>query len=134
MASAMCAAAIPLVAMDYTSDRAKHEMSDDRLRWHFENWAVWQRMDGIETGYMRHASGGIGVSHGSDRIARLENEADARCARAVEALLEGLPVAQRCAVHHFQLQAVFRFRGDAVALYALAGECVRRGLTKRGIY
>lgn len=112
------------------------EMTDDRLFWHLSNWSEWQKQDGVGIGYPRFASGGMGVSHGiGERFNLNVSEADARCARAVEAILEGVTPAERCAVHHVHLHAVYRFgRETSVeAAYDRAVEKVRKGLRARGI-
>jgi hypothetical protein len=74
----------------------------------------------------------MGASGSSDLDAMIAT-ADRRCAEAVEAALNDLPSALRCAVHAVHLAAVFRFRGDVESLYDRATESVRRWLMARGI-
>jgi hypothetical protein len=59
---------------------------------------------------------------------------DADSARAVDALIEDLPQAEKLTIHNEWLATVFRVRGDPVELYASAKEKISRGLTARGIY
>jgi hypothetical protein len=73
---------------------------------------------------------------GSSDLDAMTATADRRCAEAVEAVLNELAPALRCAVHALHLAAVFRFRGgpETIAdLYDRATDAVRRGLMVRGI-
>lgn len=65
----------------------------------------------------------------------LADEVDRRCARAVDAVIRGLPPAQSAALMHAYLHAVFRFpRDNYDALLAAAREAVDNGLTAKGMY
>ncbi len=115
--------------------RPAFRMSDERLAFHLVNWADWQRTRASDYGrrYPSRASGRMGVSGASDFDSMVE-VADAICARAVEAILDGLAPAERCAVHHRHLAAVFRFpRVELERAYTAACEAIRRGLRSRGI-
>ncbi len=111
-------------------------MTDDRLDWHFANWATWQRAEyTIAHGYPSQASSGMGKTH-RQRFDEQVTVADQRCAKAVEALLDGCTALERNAVHHLHLYAVFRFPrlGQCVEeAYSRAREHVRNGLLARGI-
>ncbi len=111
-------------------------MTDDRLDWHFWNWAEWQRAEyTIAHGYPTRAASGLGRSH-ARTFPELVASADKRCAKAVEAILDGCTPLERNAVHHIHLAAVFRFPrlGQSVEdAYARAREQVRSGLIARGI-
>lgn len=112
-------------------------MTDDRLQWHLDNWASWHMARGqsLGGGYPTRASGGV-RSIASQDFDTMVEAADIHCAEAVEAILDGCTVVQRCAVHHFHLGAVFRFPrpglGAEIA-YRAAREAVRAGLVRRGI-
>ena len=111
-------------------------MTDERLLWHLENWAEWQRRGNhYGTGYASRASGGIGRSGNTDFEAMVAT-ADARCALAVDTILDGLPPAERSSVHHYHLGAVFRFPhvglGAEIA-YERAKNTIRIRLLLRGI-
>ncbi len=74
----------------------------------------------------------MGVSGTSD-FDSMVAAADATCARAVEPILDGLSPAERCAIHHRHLAAVFGFpRVDVDVAYDRALEAVQRGLTCGG--
>lgn len=113
------------------------EMTDDRLDWHLENWAEWQRDCAGDFGrnYPSRASGGF-ISRSSQDFDAMVRKADRMCARAVDAILEGCTTAERSAVAYFHIGAVFRFphvgRGAEIA-YQSAREKIRRGLIARGI-
>lgn len=108
-------------------------MTDERLEWHLWNWEQWQyRQKGsYGRGYPSRGLSGMGCSGSSDVDAMVQN-ADTRCATAVEAILSDLSPAERCAVHAVHLAAVFRMR-DLQGAYDRATEAVRKGLTMRGI-
>lgn len=106
-------------------------MAPDRVFWHLWNWANWQRCGGDDGDYESRASSGIGRSSSRDFDAMVA-EADSRCAMAVEAILDNLTSAQRCAVHVKHLDAVYRLR-DLEASYDSACLSIGRGLDRRGI-
>lgn len=108
-------------------------MSDDRLEWHLWNWEQWhyQQKGHYGRGYPKRAHGPMGASGSSD-FDQMVAAADTRCALAVEAILNDLPPAQRCAVHAVHLAAVYHLR-NLQSSYDHATEAVRAGLTKRGI-
>lgn len=111
-------------------------VTDDRLDWHLENWAFWQRApDNISRGYPGAASSGIGVSRRS-HLDSMIDAADARCARVVDSIVGELSPVQRAAVNHYHLDAVFRFPRvgmGAERAYARARETIAYHLTRRGI-
>ena len=107
-------------------------MTDDRVDWHLWNWSQWMRRNSHRLGYPRLASGGMGRSAHSD-FDEMVQAADARCARAVDAIIEALPAAQRIAVHHKLLASVYRVRADLATSYADACDRIRRELMRKGI-
>ncbi len=108
-------------------------MNEARLFWHLANWAEWQRDDAraCARGFPRHVAiiGGTG-SRDFDSMCK---EADSRCALAVDAILDGLPPPDRCAVHAQHLGARWRFPGELGDHYTHALGTIRRGLIRRGI-
>lgn len=113
-------------------------MTDERLDWHLWNWENWHyrgQTGDLARGFSNLASSGIGRKSSSDFDSMVAS-VDDRCALAVETILDECTPAQRSAVHHFHLAAVFRFPhigyGAKVA-YDEARERIRAGLTKRGI-
>jgi hypothetical protein len=109
-------------------------LDNDRIDWHLWNWTRWQHTGALVVGYASRASGGFrsGSLHEFDAMVV---EADNECAIAVDVILAGLSPAQRCAVHHVHLDAVYRFV-DAVLLataYSAARFAIGRGLDVRGV-
>lgn len=105
----------------------------DRLDWHLRNWVAWQRRGGLNIWYSSRASGGMGKSGSSDFDSMCAN-ADNRSAMAVDTILDDLPGRERMAVYNEWLATVFRFEGDAIALYDAAVQKLERGLIARGIW
>lgn len=97
-----------------------------------ENWAQWMRSGGISLWYPSRASGGMGRSGASDFDAMCAN-ADARCAAAVDALIEALPQNEKLAVHNVHTATVFKLRGSTRYLYGEAKIKIGKGLDARGI-
>lgn len=116
------------------------DMTESRITWHLDNWAYWQRAPesgrgGPPRGYPSAAGSGVGVQRRSNLDSMID-AADARCAKVVDAILDGLRPIERAAVHHFHLAAVFRFPHigmSAERAYARARDEVRLGLIRRGI-
>ena len=110
-------------------------VTDDRLDFHLWNWANWHRSSVAATvralWYPAGASG-MAVSHGSD-FDGMVAEVDHRCAEAVESALDDCPTAERCAVHHVHLHAVYRPRIGLDAAYGSARLRLAAGLDERGI-
>jgi hypothetical protein len=112
-------------------------MTPQRLTWHFDNWAEWHKASSSEMDNDLPERSGGGVFQCAPRdFDSLVASSDTRCAEAVEAILEGLPAVQRCAVHHVHLDAVFSFPRHAfsyVVPYEIARVMVAAGLVRRGI-
>ena len=105
----------------------------DRCEWHLSNWSAWMRAGGVNLWYPSRASGGMGRSGSTDFDAMCAN-ADTTSARAVDALIEGLPQAEKLTIHNEWLSTVFRVRGDPAELYASAKERIAKGLAAKGIW
>lgn len=109
-------------------------MNTDRIEWHLWNWARWQYRGALVNGYASRASGGF-RSGALREFDALVIEADNACALAVDAILNGCDMAERCAVHHLHLGAVYRF-ADLFPLldaYQRARLAIGRGLDARGV-
>lgn len=110
-------------------------MDDDRLDWHLWNWSNWQRSSfagTVRALWYPASSPAIGISHGAD-FDELVAAVDQRCAEAVESALDGCTVAERCAVHHVHLHAVYRPRIGLDEAYQAARRKIADGLDERGI-
>lgn len=109
-------------------------MAEARLEWHMANWARWMRHDQLADAWPHRAIGCIGGGY-STSLEDMEDEADLRCARAVDALVTGLCLAERIAVQHTYLHAVFRLpRHSLPVLLERARTTIASGLVRRGIY
>lgn len=112
-------------------------MSDDRLGWYLWNFEQWYFDEGVFVGT---GAGRSGISVESRYV--LSQEFDAmyiavcrRSAEAVDAIVDGLPRAQRTAfyVKHCDLVLkVVEFREPLEARYERARQAVRQGLKSRG--
>lgn len=111
-----------------------HE-EDDYLESLLLDWAAWQRAGAGVDGYPEHSTGlsdGGASKSFDDMLETMDNQH----AEVVETVINGLPPAQRCALHHAYLNAVYRFRNEMVYESALeqAKQAVRAGLRARNIY
>lgn len=111
-------------------------MSEERLTWHFENWAYWQRAIASDygCGYSHKDSSGA-ENYGSwDKDERAYDELTAELAAAVGACLESVTPGEFAAVRHKHLEAVYR-NGRAMLEehYESARGTVKAGLARRGI-
>ena len=102
-----------------------------RLDWHLDNWARYMREQDVEELECKivdiYQSGSADFDTMCDHMER-------RCAIAMEALVNDLPLPERIAVHHFHLGAVWRMHRvkiEDVYLRARAGLSV--GLRAKGI-
>lgn len=108
-------------------------MTDERLEWHLWNWRTWMYSGKTVEGYPMASAGlrSIGQSDFDD----MAEASDIRCARACNAIVEGLPPAQAAAVYRKWLHAVYRFpRGNFECCLAMAMDTIRAGLESRGIW
>ncbi len=110
-------------------------MTEDRLTWHFENWAYWQRDIASDYGEGYSYKDGSGAcSNASKAFDSIVDGVDRRCADAVSAILESVTPAEFGAVRHMHMEAVWRFgRKTLEELYASARAKVNLGLLRRGI-
>jgi hypothetical protein len=112
--------------IDTTAQRVKEAL---------DIWAEWMQQDDTKLGYPSKSAvilsgGGAWGSFGDD----LEDEVDGTMARAVDAILEGMPLSQKNAVFHFHIAAVFTPRRTLIEDdYADALVSVEVGLRKRGL-
>jgi hypothetical protein len=106
-----------------------YALSDQRLDWHLENWAVWETSDwDAELAYT--LSPGYSMSVDFDQMCA---EMDRRCAYATKAAIEGLVPSEQCAVYNKLVGAVFRFRDDPHAAWIRARWLLAKDLYRRGM-
>lgn len=109
-------------------------MSEVRLEFHLDNWRRFMRSDVIVDGYPGRTPGCVagGISASFDELV---DSADRRCAEAVDALMLGLNPAERVAINHVYLSAVFRFPRHNLPVLLQSGRFkIARGLVSRGFY
>lgn len=113
-------------------------MTEERLTWHFANWAEWQRdrPSDFGRGYPRKASGGA-VSSSSGEFDSMVAEADMCCAIALDHILDSVTAIERAADlslspgGHLLLPAgrsKCRARVSAGARVAVHAGLIRRGI------
>lgn len=111
-------------------------MTEERLTWHFENWAYWQRAIASDygEGYSHKDSSGAECYGSWNTDDRAYDELTAGLAAAVGACLESVTPGEFAAVRHKHLEAVYR-NGRAMLeeQYDSARVTVRVGLARRGI-
>lgn len=110
------------------------QMTDERLAWHLHNWRQWHLESDRELAGDYPASVGLFTPprDWDDRLAA----SDARCAEAIETIVGDMQPAERAAVHHRHLAAVWRFARSDWSLercYENALLRIRIGLIARGI-
>lgn len=109
------------------------ERDISRPDWHLENWARYLRGRYVRLGYPSRIPG---LSNGgaSEDFDALCEYSDATCARACDAVIEGLPDIEQRALSTVYLGTVFRFSGDPQAIADAVKPGVYRELQRRGIY
>lgn len=110
------------------------ENNEAILDWHLSNWARWMSLDRVTRGAPTRACGctSWGDSWDNDTA---ESRYERKQAACVNALIDGLNSAQRAAVYHQYLEAVFRFPRDNYAqLLIEARAVIAKGLWSRGMW
>jgi hypothetical protein len=97
-------------------------------------WAEWMQQDDTTLGY---PSKSVGILSGGDAWGNFcedhEHEVDSAMAKAVDAIIEGMPLSQKNAVFHFHIAAVFTPRRTMIEDdYQDALGFLEIGLRKRG--
>lgn len=110
-------------------------MTDERLRWHFLNWACWMRGERGVRGAPRRSAGLSSGAGYEKHVVDLEREIDLRVARDCDTVIRDLPNAQQMAISNEYLYTVYRFRRTTQAeQIEKAREGVRAGLQKKGVW
>lgn len=104
-----------------------------KVKEYLNGWAEWMRSDNTKLGYPSKAlmlsSGGASTSF-EDMCEVL----DSTISKAIDAILEGVTISQRLAVHHYHLGAVWRSsRSHMLDNYADALMAIEFGLRRRGL-
>lgn len=111
------------------------ELGEARLDELLDMWARWMGSSQPyrDLWYPDGACGCVGGGYSLTFEDMLES-ADARVVEAVDGAIESLEPIQRCAITHYHLAAVFRFRGDAKKIYLEARAALRVALPGRAVY
>lgn len=104
---------------------------DERLDWLLDNWAAWMRGGRYARG-LPTKSPGLRTQSGND-FEGMVADVDVRLARAIDAIIDSLPMPERTAVHHAKLASVWRLRGDIYAIHQSARRMIRELMRKRRI-
>lgn len=105
-----------------------------RLEWHFDNWRRWMRKDDVTDGAPGKACGCVGGGY-SQTFDDMVDAADVRCAGIMDALVNSLTPAERAAIYHEYLYAVFRLtRGNFAQTLETARLRLAVWLVARGVY
>lgn len=104
---------------------------DDRLDWLLSNWADWMRSGRYGRGLPTKVPG-LRPPGGSD-FEGMVAEVDVRLARAMDAIIDSLPMAERTVIHHVKLASVWRLRVDMYATHANARRLIRELMRQRRV-
>ena len=113
------------------------ELDEGRLDELLNLWERWMSPGAksvMDLGYPNTATGCVGGGY-STSFEDMVDQADGRAAEAVNAAIEGLPMAQQAAVYNKHLFSVYRFhRGYQAEHYDAARQTLRVVLPQKGIY
>lgn len=103
----------------------------DYLEVYLAEWVTFMHSGRYCAGYPRRA---IGISTGgnSKSFDELMEPVESEIVHAIDAAIESLPPAQRCAIHHCYLHSVYRFRENYPYIKALgdAKDGIRRAISR----
>ena len=104
---------------------------DKRLDWLLDNWAEWMRAGRFGRGLPTKSPGlrSTGASDSDDHLVGI----DLRLARAMDAIIDSLPLAERTVIHHTRLASVWRLRVDIYETLASARRQIRELMRKRRV-
>ena len=107
--------------------------NETKVKEYLTEWAEWMKADNTKLGYpsksLMLSSGGASTSF-EDMCEVLDNT----ISKAIDAILEGVTISQRLAVHHYHLGAVWRSsRSNIIDDYADALMAIEFGLRRRGL-
>ncbi len=107
-------------------------IDDKRFRVLMETWRDWCRRDRWVEGYADHSPTFRESRSGMDWT-DLEESVDGWTAEIIDAEVRSLPLAERTAMHHVWLLAVWRLREPMDAVYARAKDRLILRLHERGL-
>src|SRR5258708_17853975 len=106
---------------------------DNRVEWHLRNWGRWMRSGRAVSGFPHRACGCTSWGDAWDDDTVLENS-ERVSARAVHAIVEGLPLEERLALNCRYLAARYPALHSYADALVAALDHVGAGLRKRGIW
>ena len=110
-------------------------INEQRLGFHLGNWAAWMRSGEHVKGYKHGAAGCVGGGYYGD-FEDMVATADRHTAAIMDTLINDLPPAQSCAVHHTWINAVYRFKSEMAydTAYGKACETLLDGMDRKGLW
>lgn len=120
--------AMPSDAYDSPTDGGPE---DKRLDWLLDNWSRWMRGGTLARG-LPSKSPGLRSPAGAD-FEDMVSEVDVRLARAMDAIIDSLPMPERTVIHHLKLASVWRLRIDIYATRDSARVMIRELMRKRRV-
>jgi hypothetical protein len=111
-------------------------LPEQRVTWHLENWAEFQRNRASDFGTGFNFRDGSGACSNSSReFDAMVAEVDKHCSEVVDTIIEhDLAPVESMAVKHFHLGAVFRLqRASMTDAYKRARVYLSMALVRRGI-
>jgi len=113
--------------------KERTSLEHPRLDWHLDNWARYMRERDVDELECKNID--IWQAGHSD-FDTMADAMERRCAVAFDSLVSDLPIAERVAVHHMHLDAVWRVNRPGMtieAVYQQARETLSDGLRRKGI-
>jgi hypothetical protein len=104
---------------------------DKRLDALLDNWRDWMRVGRYGRGLPTKIPG-LRAPGGQD-FEGMVAEVDVRLARAIDAIIDSLPMAERTVIHHVKLASVWRLRVDVYATHQSARRMIRELMRQRRI-
>jgi hypothetical protein len=106
-------------------------LTPERIEFHLLNWADWMESENQKLSYPSKSAGFVGGGYNTDFDTMCETS-DVRCAEAVDAIIECLPINQKVAINHCYCTAVYRIRNQDEVLNQ-AKLTIGKQLDARGI-
>lgn len=104
---------------------------DKRLDWLLDNWSAWMRSGRYGRGLPTKIPG-MRTQGGAD-FEGMVADVDVKLARAIDAIIDSLPLAERTVIHHVKLASVWRLRVDVYQTHINARRMIRELMRQRRI-
>lgn len=123
--------AVSAVTVDAYDSPTDGGPEDKRLDWLLDNWGAWMRAGRYGRGLPTKVPG-LRAPGGSD-FEGMVADVDVRLARAIDAIIDSLPIAERTVIHHVKLASVWRLRVDVYETHTSARRMIRELMRQRRI-